>query len=57
MMREVMPIWGKLREQHNMDPLEAGLVAVWCFFESQIGRENLNRSYSLYKELRDRLNQ
>ena len=57
MMSEVMPIWGKLREQHNMDPLEAGLVAVWYFFESQVGRENLERSYSRYKELRDRPNQ
>ena len=57
MMSEVMPIWGKLQEQHNMAPLEAGLVAVWYFFENQVGRDKLDRSYTLYQELRDRISQ
>jgi hypothetical protein len=53
-MSEVMPIWGKLREEYNMGIFEAGLVAMWHFFEGQVGRENLDRSYSLYQELRDK---
>ena len=57
MMSEVMPIWEKLREQDNMDPFEAGLIAVWYFFESQVGREKLDRSYSRYKKERDRISQ
>jgi len=55
MLSEVMPIWEKLREEHNMGTFEAGLVAMWHFFEGQVGRENLDRSYSLYQELRDKL--
>jgi hypothetical protein len=54
MMSEVFPLWYHL-QQHNLQPFEAGLVAVLCFFESQVGRENLDRTYSLYRELRDKL--
>ena len=54
MMSEVMPIWGKLREEYNVGTFEAGLVAVWYFFEGQVGRDKLDRSYSLYQELRDK---
>ena len=54
MMSEVMPIWDKLREEQKMSPFEAGLVAMWHFFEGQVGRESLDRSFSLYQELRDK---
>ena len=54
MMSEVMPIWDKLREEQKMAPFEAGLVAMWHFFEGQVGRESLDRSFSLYQELRDK---
>jgi hypothetical protein len=56
MMSEVFPLWYHF-QQHNLQPVEAGLVAVLCFFESQVGRENLDHAYSLYRELRDRLPQ
>jgi len=54
MMSEVFPLWYYL-QQRNLPPLVAGLVATWCFFESQVGRESLDHSYSLYRELRDKL--
>ena len=54
MMSEVMPIWSQLQKQRKMDPLEAGLVAVWYFFEKQVGRKKLDSSYSRYREERDR---
>ena len=55
MMSEVFPLWSHLREQYNMDVLEAGLVAMWLFYQGQVGRDNLDNSYSRYQELRDKL--
>jgi hypothetical protein len=55
MMGEVLPLLSYLQEQYSMDVSEAGLVAMWSFFESQVGRETLDHTYSRYRELRDKL--
>lgn len=56
MMNEVFPLCHYL-QQHKLSVFEAGLVATWCFFERQFGRENLDHTYSLYQGLRDDLPQ
>lgn len=56
MMSEVFPLWYYLQQQ-DLAVFDAGFVAMWCFFESQVGRENLDRTYSRYRELRDKLPQ
>lgn len=58
MLGEVFPLWSYLQgSPHKLNVYEAGLVAMWRFFESQIGQENLDRTYSVYRELRDELPQ
>lgn len=55
MMSWVFPLWSYIQEHHNMPVFKAGLVAMWHFYASQIGRENLDDSYSAYVDLRDSL--
>ena len=57
MMGEVFPFWAHLQEKYNMGVFDTGLVAMWCFFERQVGRDNLDRTYSIYRELRDEITQ
>ena len=56
MMTEVFPLWSRLQDSpYRLNAFEAGLVAMWSLFEAQVGRENLDRAYTLYRELRDEL--
>lgn len=55
MMSEIIPVWGKLQEEHNMNAFEAGWMAFLSFFEAQIGRENFDRIVKNYLEIRDKL--
>jgi hypothetical protein len=57
MMTEVMPLWRQLQEQGDLPVEDAGWVALWSFFEAQIGRENFDRILSYYRELRDKFTQ
>jgi len=56
MMTEVFPLWSRLQDSpYRLTAFEAGLVAMWSLFEAQVGRDNLDRAYALYRELRDEL--
>jgi len=55
MMSEVMPIWGKLREEHKISFSDAGWMAFLSFFEAQIGREDFDRIVKNYLKMRDQL--
>ncbi|MBT9143273.1 MAG: hypothetical protein DDT32_01656 [Syntrophomonadaceae bacterium] len=56
MMSDVMPIWFLLQEQpYDLSVFDAGLVAMWYFFEKQFGREEIDSTYSLYQGIRDKL--
>jgi hypothetical protein len=54
MMTEVMPLWRQLQKQQELTVEDAGWVALWSFFEAQLGRENFDHTLSLYLKLRDR---
>ena len=56
MMTDVFPLWSRLQDSpYRLSAYEAGLVAMWSVFEAQVGRENLDRAYALYQQLRDEL--
>jgi len=55
MMVEVMPLWLKLQEEHNISSFDAGWMAFLSFFEAQIGRENFDRIVKNYQKMRDQL--
>jgi len=55
MMVDVMPHWIQLHEQYDLSPSDAGLVAMWFFFENCNDRETIDRTYSAYKKLRDKI--
>jgi hypothetical protein len=57
MMTEVMPLWRRLQKQQELTVEDAGWVALWSFFEAQLGRENFDHILSLYLKLRDRVYQ
>jgi len=53
MMLDVMPLWSKLQERHNMAAVDAGWIAFLSLFEAQIGRRNFDRILKKYREIRD----
>ena len=55
MMSDIIPLWSRLCDQWGLEAEEAGWVAMWLFFEVQLGREKLDFSYSLYQRYRDKL--
>ena len=57
MMSDVMPVWCQLHDRYGLSIEEAGWVAMWSFFETQLGRDKLDHAYSLYLEYRDKLPQ
>jgi hypothetical protein len=56
MMGEVFPVWSFLQgPPHYLSSYEAGLVAMWKFYEIQIGRDYLDRTYEVYRQVRDEI--
>lgn len=55
MMTEVMPLWRQLQDQSNLTVEDAGWIALWSFFEAQLGREKFDHTLAIYHELRDSL--
>jgi len=55
MMLDVMPLWSRLQERHNLAPVDAGWIAVLSFFEAQIGRRRFDRILKKYREIRDHI--
>jgi hypothetical protein len=56
MMTEVFPLWSRLQDSpYRLSAFEAGLVSMWSLFEAQVGRENMDKAYAMYRKLRDEL--
>ena len=55
MMTDVMPLWQRLQGEHGLSITDAGWIAFLSYLETQIGRDNFDRTVKKYQEMREQL--